>query len=1010
MTTARRNAWRPCKQNEKGFLLIALVALLAMGGLYFLVSNLSPEFMRGRNQQLTGAALTEAREALIGYAVRFREDQLKTGTSGLVYGYLPLPDLGNSRNFNAGCTEEGCDAANFSGNGLNVTSIGRFPWRTLGTGPLRDGNGECLWYAVSGSHQRIQRASPMNWDTLSQMDVVVANGTTAMVSAISSAHDRPIAVIFSPGPPLAGQDRSTSATDSVTECGGNYMVSNYLDPALASDLAGITNYLTGTTNRASGDTSVTNKSLSANGVINRRSDATLFAGNCPPNDTSPCTIVANDAGAAVTSELLFRTLRGSTYFRTDINAMLERMTTCLRDQIAAGTGLTPVALTGFTPPGDKTVGRVPSSTCYDDAQNPLGYFSHYRDQVFVAKPSTGSWTMTVDGVAQTSCAAAMFFGSQRGAGQSRGTTAERDTPANYLEGANLTGFITTGTPSFTGPSLFAQVSASQTASQDIVRCIPSGASLTVVAPVVAASAGNIQLASYAPATGTLTLGSAAINSNFGASAAALFACAWTPEIQAAGSGFRSYFRFRIRRVGEGFTFAVIDGDRNANDPVGNGIDDDGNGIIDDGDVCGAARQHLGYSGNNAGTRYIQAPKLAIEFDTSRQANFSESGNTLSNGRNDPCYTTSCGALQNLANSSHVAVVYWGYGAADGTIPVTQPQQDDNVHGFPWPPDASARPAPHNPYPIMPYPTPAPDPAPGVAPLDRMGSTDGSQREFHARLEITRSFTTPTDAKDGATGVQVQFWIEPQTAASISAMSYNAGSPPTLTVTTATTHGFATGDTVVIKDAVPTGFNGEYPITVINTTSFTATLPSGTANPGSYISAITWTDISGSTDQATVTSASHGLSTGNSITIAGAIPTEYNGTYTITKLTNDSYKFGLELSYEPGDLVPAIAAAKALTPRAIALTNTTRPMSELDATAKPLVSDTATIYDEQKAACAGSAPLCPNGQSCGSDNMCYRPSFRNLRLGFTVAERPTTSLTTARGQLIEISDRATTWLP
>lgn len=989
---------RSLKQKQSGFLLIALVALLTLGGLYFLVSNLSPEFMRGRSQQRTGAALTEARDALIGYAVRFREDQLKTGTSGLVYGYLPLPDLGDSRNNNTGCTEEGCDAANFSGNGPNVTTIGRFPWRTLGTGPIRDGNGECIWYAVAGSHQRIQRASPMNWDALSQLDVVVANGTAAMISAVTSAHDRPIAVIFSPGPPLAGQDRSASTTDSTSECGGNYAVNNYLDPAVASDLAGITNYLTGSTNKASGDTSVTNKSLSANGVINRRSDGRLFAGNCPPNDTSPCAIVANDTGAAVTSELLFRTLRGSSYFRTDINAMLERMATCLRDQIAAGTGFTPVALSSFTPPGDKTVGRVPSSACYDDAQNPLGYFSHYRDQVFVAKPGAGTWTMTVDGAAQTSCAAAIFFGSQRGAGQSRGTTTERDTPANYLEGANLTGFITTGTPSFAGPSLFAQVSASQTASQDIVRCIPSGASLAASAPAVSVStfAGTVRLADYSAATSTLTLGSADISSNYGASAAALYACAWTPEIHSAGTGFRSYFRFRIRRVGEGFTFAVIDGDRNG------------------ADACGAARQHLGYSGDsgNAATPYIQWPKLAIEFDTSRQANFSESGNTLSNGRNDPCYTTGCGG-QGLDNSSHVAVVYWGYGAADGTIPVTQPLQDDNVHGFPWPPDVSARPAPRNPPAVLPYVAPPafPDPtlAPGVAPLDRMGSTDGSQRDFHARLEVTRSFTAPADAKNGTTGVQIQFWIEPQTAANISAMSYNAGSPPTLSVTTATSHGLNTGDTVVIKDAVPAGFNGEYPITKIDATHFTATLPSGAADPGRYISAITWTKLTG-TDQATVTSASHGLSSGNSITIAGAIPPEYNGTYTITRLSNDSYSFGRELAYEPGDLFPAIAAAKALTPRATAIANTTRPMSELDATAKPLVSDTATIYDEQKTACAGSAPLCPNGQSCGSDNMCYRPSFRNLRLGFTVAERPTISTTTARGQLIEISDRATTWLP
>lgn len=984
----------PRRLAQRGFALLGLVALLVAGVLYLLVSNLSPALIDARRQQTTDEALTQAREALIGHAVRFREDQLSTGTAGLVYGYLPLPDLGSSRNNNAGCTAEGCDAANFTGNALDVTVIGRFPWRMLGTGPLKDSGGECLWYAVSGSHQRIQRNSLMNWDTLSQMDVVVANGTNAMVSAIASAHERPIAVIFSPGPRLQGQDRSASVTDNVTECGGNYLVSNYLDPAVAGDLGGITNYLAGTTNSASGDTSATNKSLSAGGATYRRGDGTLWASSCPPNDPAACGgIVANDVGATVTSALLFRTLRGSSYFRTDINAMLERMTTCLRDQVASGASLTPVALAGFTPPSDKNVGRIPTSTCYDDTQNPLGYFSHYRDQVFVASRIASDFTVTVDGVART-CPAALLFASQRGAGQSRSTAAERNTPANYLEGTNLTGFITTGALDFVGPSLFAQVSTTQTIQQDIVRCIPAGANLTVVAPTVTTATGSIQLASYTPATSTLSLGSADIGTNYGATAANLFACAWTPEAQAGGSGFRSYFRFRIRRVGEGFTLAVIDGDRNG------------------ADVCGAARQHLGYSGNNGLSPYIQWPKLAIEFDTSRQANFTESGSTLSNGRNDPCYTSSCGG-QGLDNSSHVAVVYWGYGAADGTVPVTLPQQDDNVHGFPLPPDASPRPAPRNPAAVLPYVAPPappdPTPAPGVAPLDRMGSTDAARREFHARLEVTRSFIAPADAKDGVTGVQVQFWIEPHAAASISAMSFNAGSPPTLSVTAAG-HGLGTGDTVVIKDAVPSGYNGEYPVTVIDADNFTATLPTGTADPGRYISAIIWVDIAGFTDRATVTSANHGLNSGDSISISGAIPPEFNGNHVVTVIDANTYYFGLELSYEPGDLLPAIAAAKALTPRATALANTTRPMSVLDPGFKPHVSDTATIYDEQMNACAGGPPLCPSGQSCGSDSMCYRPSFRNLRLGFTVAERPTTSTTTARGQLIEIRDRATTWLP
>jgi hypothetical protein len=145
------------------------------------------------------------------------------------------------------------------------------------------------------------------------------------------------------------------------------------------------------------------------------------------------------------------------------------------------------------------------------------------------------------------------------------------------------------------------------------------------------------------------------------------------------------------------------------------------------------------------------------------------------------------------------------------------------------------------------------------------------------------------------------------------------------------------------------------------------------------------------------------------TISGAIPAEFNGTRTVTVIDANTYRFSLVLSYEPGDMPPAIAAAKALTPRAIALANTTRPMSLLDASFKPIITDSATIYDEQMPTSDCPTTPCGSGQACGSDNKCYRPSFRNLRLGFTIGERATSSTNTSRGQLIEIKDQATTWL-
>jgi type II secretory pathway pseudopilin PulG len=748
---------RSLGRNQRGFVMIALVALLVVGGLYFYLSNLSPEMIQARRQQLTAEALTQAQEALIGYAVRYREEQLKTGTPGVVYGYLPLPDLGSTRNNNqltdSGCyLKEGCEAYNFLGNGINVTVIGRFPWRTLGTGPLRDAHGECLWYAVSGSHQRNlpDPTRAMNWDTLSQLDVRVANGTAAMVSAIASAHDRPIAVIFSPGPPLAGQDRSASATDNVAECGGNYVASNYLDPAVAANLGGVTNYFSGT-NGASGDTSPPNdKGLSANSVINRRSDGALWVGNCPPNDPSPCAIVANDTGVTVTSELLFRTLRGSSAFRTDINAMLDRMVGCLRDEIIAAGG-------SLATPYAKIAG-ADANTCYGTGMDPLGYYPNYKEMVFVAAP--GTVTATVDGVAQ-SCSGALMFAGQRGSGQSRSTTPEKASPANYLEDpANLTSFTGAGT-TFAGPSLFAQVSAGHPAHQDIVRCIPATASM-VAAP--SALPPGAELSQYDPATRTLTLGRVNVESDQSYGASSLFGCAWIPETRATGSGFRSYFKFNILDPGDGFVFASVDGDRNSTS------------------VCGASVQHLGYSGNNGGANSpILYPKLGIEFDTRRNYvdgspyGFSDpvgfdpgyllsspiSTSYLNNGRADPNYA-----------GGHMGIVYWGIegdifsdrscafsacpspmfckavtsppaGFAAGSYCHLKPEEDDNVHGRIITLPAS-RPHPRNEAAPATPPSPPAYPPRAVDKLDPSLSSVPTNQEIHIRVEVARVYSGRDD--------------------------------------------------------------------------------------------------------------------------------------------------------------------------------------------------------------------------------------------------------------------------
>ena len=738
-----RRPFRP-RRSDCGFALIAILTLLIAGALAFLVTIFGPDAMEAYRRHKTEAALAEAREALIGYATKYRD----VVAPGDVYGFLPLPDLGTSHNNNggSGCNGnvlEGCDAANFSGNANNITVIGRFPWRLLGTAPLRDGQGECLWLIVSGSHQRIQQTGTMNWDTLGQIDVVVANGATTLSSALAAPHERPLAIIFSPGQVLPGQDRSNSTVDTVTECGGNYNAKNYLDPASASAknyFDGATYPSDGVTHNAFGDTSAAAKAIAASGGVFKDSDSKLW-----PNDCPSCTRTANDRALAITPDTVFGAVRKSSGFRTDINSMLDRMVGCLRDYAIAGGGSPPAAIAGYAPPGDKSAGRAPNDACYSAAP-PLGYFTHWQDMLFVAGPNVGTFSVTVDGITQP-CRGVLIFAGQRGAGQSRSDLAEQSALTNYLEGVNLASFSTPGI-AFAGPSQFDIVSATQSTQQDIVRCIPTTASMeTTNPPTLVDDEGNTlgPMASYDPGSRTVTLGSENATRDNGVAVNQLYGCAWTAEVDTRGKGFRTYFSFRFMGVtggigNNGFVFAAIDGQSNTTG------------------VCGAAGSHLGYSGNNGVTPPLTSPKIGVEFDLQRNAGFSESTDIASSnpGRNDPCGRSGCGG--SIGYDHHSAIVYWGHDQANAADSVTRPQDDDNVHGYPTTGSqgATPRPVPQNPS----------TSSAGVAFKDYLAKSDSNGDDqddswlYHVRVEVTPTRNiNPLAAESSSTSFVTQVWID-----------------------------------------------------------------------------------------------------------------------------------------------------------------------------------------------------------------------------------------------------------
>jgi hypothetical protein len=184
--------------SQSGAALIILLTIFILGSITFLLSQLNERaHYLLEDQEQTIRALTQAKESLLGFSATYAQThEVK------LQGYLPCPDKDGD-----GSVETPCESA-------GKTVIGRFPWRTLGLPPLRDGSGECLWYAVSGNFK----------DNPKQVLTSDSNGMLAIKNAKDeiitgqTASDRAIAVIFAPGRVTKNQNRG-EVTGTLTECG-----------------------------------------------------------------------------------------------------------------------------------------------------------------------------------------------------------------------------------------------------------------------------------------------------------------------------------------------------------------------------------------------------------------------------------------------------------------------------------------------------------------------------------------------------------------------------------------------------------------------------------------------------------------------------------------------------------------------------------------------------------------------------------------------------------------------
>lgn len=192
-------------------LLLALVLALAVIACV-IAMDLAAAAGGARRERVSEAALAQAREALIAYAV----DRPINATVGP--GYLPCPDLDND-----GWAEPTCGS--LSGDTGQEQRLGRLPWKTLGLADLRDGYGERLWYAVSSKYKGLLNCGEsracldMSPDAaLGTITVRDASGVLLHDGTIAEGYRAnqggAIAVVFAAGAPIAHSD----GTPQVREC------------------------------------------------------------------------------------------------------------------------------------------------------------------------------------------------------------------------------------------------------------------------------------------------------------------------------------------------------------------------------------------------------------------------------------------------------------------------------------------------------------------------------------------------------------------------------------------------------------------------------------------------------------------------------------------------------------------------------------------------------------------------------------------------------------------------
>lgn len=198
----------------------------------------------------------------------------------------------------------------------------------------------------------------------------------------------------------------------------------------------------------------------------------------------------------------------------------------------------------------------------------------------------------------------------------------------------------------------------------------------------------------------------------------------------------------------------------------------------------------------------------------------------------------------------------------------------------------------------------------------------------ANLSGTRIDKIQMQALGDTTSGMLRFFLaKGSVGAAISSITFSG---TTATATTSAGHGLSSGDLVTVQNAVPDQYNvTNAAVTVVNATSFTYPMSAAPTLNATAVGAYTsikaaevptfWREtavtaatvvarsissITFSTTTATLTTATaHGLSTGDTVVVTGASPSQYNGTYSITVTGTTTFTYTMASAPATNATVP-----------------------------------------------------------------------------------------------------------